>query len=179
MWVGGQHQNPAAALAPGKTRYALCKRLGGPQGSVCTCMEDLAPPPGLDPRTVQACSKSLYRLSYLTTTVKQLLFYIMIQGYQKESVHLMNCTAIFRCIETFWSFCITHWKTSVRPPPPPFCSENKTCSFYEPFEHLNTTHYSLLLPETALNSKSLVCPFAATKPQSFQLNGLEWLSWIG
>jgi hypothetical protein len=31
MWVGGQRHAPAA-LPPGKTRYPLYRRLGGPQG---------------------------------------------------------------------------------------------------------------------------------------------------
>ena len=31
MWVGGQRHAPAA-LTPGKTRYSLYRRMGGPQG---------------------------------------------------------------------------------------------------------------------------------------------------
>ena len=52
MGVGGQH-HAQAALPPGKTRYPLYRRLGGPQrqsGQV----EKISPPPGFDPRTVQS-----------------------------------------------------------------------------------------------------------------------------
>ena len=49
--VGGQHHAPAA-LPPGKTRYPLYKRLGGPQ---CRSgrVRKISPQPGFDPRTVQ------------------------------------------------------------------------------------------------------------------------------
>ena len=40
-WVSGQHHAPAA-LPPGKTRYPLYRRLGGPQGRSFTGAENLA-----------------------------------------------------------------------------------------------------------------------------------------
>ena len=49
--VGGQHHAPAA-LPPGKTRYPLYRRLGGPQGQSGR-VRKISPPPGFDPRTVQ------------------------------------------------------------------------------------------------------------------------------
>ena len=51
MGVGGQHHAPAA-LPPGKTRYPLYRRLGGPQGRSGR-VRKISPPPGFDPRTVQ------------------------------------------------------------------------------------------------------------------------------
>jgi hypothetical protein len=48
MWVSGQRHGPAA-LTPGKTRYPLYKRLGGPQGRAGQSF----PPPEFDPRIVQ------------------------------------------------------------------------------------------------------------------------------
>ena len=53
MGVGGQHQTPAA-LPPGKTRYPLYRRLGGPQGRSGRVRKISPPPPGFDPRTVQS-----------------------------------------------------------------------------------------------------------------------------
>jgi hypothetical protein len=50
MGVGGQSHVPAA-LPPGMTRYALYRRLGGPQGRSGRVLKIL-PPPGFDPRTV-------------------------------------------------------------------------------------------------------------------------------
>ena len=49
--VGGQHHAPAA-LPPGKTRYPLYRRLGGPQGWSGR-VRKISPLPGFDPRAVQ------------------------------------------------------------------------------------------------------------------------------
>jgi hypothetical protein len=48
----GSASRPGRSLPPGKTRYQLYRRLGGPQdrsGQV----RNISPPPGFDPRTVQ------------------------------------------------------------------------------------------------------------------------------
>jgi hypothetical protein len=63
--VGGQRYAPAT-LRPGKTRYPLYRRLGGPQGrSERVWKISLPPPPptGFDPRTFQPVA-TLYRPSY-------------------------------------------------------------------------------------------------------------------
>ena len=49
--VGGQ-RHATAALPPGKTRYLLYRRLGGPQDRSGR-VRKIFPPPGYDPRTVQ------------------------------------------------------------------------------------------------------------------------------
>ena len=51
MGVGGQ-RHALAALPPGKTRYPLYRRLGGPQGRSGR-VRKFSPPSGFDPRTVQ------------------------------------------------------------------------------------------------------------------------------
>jgi len=51
MGVGGQRHAPAA-LTPGKTRYPLYRRLGGPQ-SRSGQMRKISLPAGFDPRTVK------------------------------------------------------------------------------------------------------------------------------
>ena len=43
---------PGRSLLPGKTRYPLYRRLGGPQGRSGQ-VQKISPPPGFDPRTVQ------------------------------------------------------------------------------------------------------------------------------
>jgi hypothetical protein len=50
MGLGGQRHAPAA-LPPGKTRYPLYSRLGGPQGR-SGHVRKISPPPGFDPRIV-------------------------------------------------------------------------------------------------------------------------------
>ena len=49
----GSASRPGRSLPPGKIRYPLYRRLGCPQGRSKTGAENLAPPPGFDPRTVQ------------------------------------------------------------------------------------------------------------------------------
>ena len=49
--VGGQCQTPSA-LTPGKTRYPLYRRPGGPQGQSGQ-VRNISLPPEFDPRTVQ------------------------------------------------------------------------------------------------------------------------------
>ena len=51
MWVGGE-RHALADLPPGKIRYPLCRRLGGPQGR-SEQVRKILPPPRFDPRTVQ------------------------------------------------------------------------------------------------------------------------------
>ena len=51
MRVGGQRHAPAA-LPPGKTRYPMYRRLGGLQGRAVG-VQNIWPPLGFDPRTVQ------------------------------------------------------------------------------------------------------------------------------
>ena len=51
MGVGGQ-RHASAALPPGKTRYPLYRRLGGPQGRPGE-VRKTSPSPGFDPWTVR------------------------------------------------------------------------------------------------------------------------------
>jgi hypothetical protein len=55
MGVGGQHHAPAA-LPPGKTRYLLYRRLGGPKGKSGR-VRKISLPPGFDPGTVQPIAR--------------------------------------------------------------------------------------------------------------------------
>ena len=48
----GSASRPRRSLPPGKTRYPLYRRLGGPQGRSGQVRKTL-PPPGFDPLTVQ------------------------------------------------------------------------------------------------------------------------------
>ena len=48
----GSASRPGRSLPPGKTRYPLYRRLGGPQGRSGQ-VPKISPPPGFDPRAVQ------------------------------------------------------------------------------------------------------------------------------
>ena len=48
----GSASRPGRSLLPGKTRYTLYRRLGGPQGR-SGHVRKISPQPGFDPRTVQ------------------------------------------------------------------------------------------------------------------------------
>ena len=50
---------PDRSLPPGKTRYPLYRRLGGPQGR-SGHVRKISPPPGFDHRTVQPVAASRY-----------------------------------------------------------------------------------------------------------------------
>ena len=60
--MGGQHHAPAAS-PPGKTRYPLYRRLGGPQGWSGR-VRKISPHTGIRSPDRPARSESLYRLSY-------------------------------------------------------------------------------------------------------------------
>ena len=53
----GSASRPGRSLPPGKTRYQLYRRLGGPQGRSGQVRE-ISPPLGFDPRTVQPVASS-------------------------------------------------------------------------------------------------------------------------
>ena len=62
----GTRKKPLFIL--GKDPVPIVQKAGWPPGPVWTGAENLAPPPGLDPRTVQPVAQSLYRLSYRAHT---------------------------------------------------------------------------------------------------------------
>ena len=61
--VRGQRHAPAALYPPGKTRYLLYRRLGGPQGRSGQ-VRKISPPTGIRSTDRPARSQSLHLLSY-------------------------------------------------------------------------------------------------------------------
>jgi len=59
----GSKSRPGRSLPPGKTRYPLYRRLGGPQGRSGQ-VRKISPPTEIRSPDRPARSKSLYRLSY-------------------------------------------------------------------------------------------------------------------
>ena len=62
-WGEGSASRPGRSLAPGKTRYPLYRRMGGPQGR-CGQVRKISPPLGFDHRNVQPVA-SRYTEGYL------------------------------------------------------------------------------------------------------------------
>jgi hypothetical protein len=74
MGVGSQRHVPAA-LPPGKTRYPLYRRLGGPQGQSGR-VRKISPSPGFGPRAVQpSIVYYLYSVFCVLFVCKCVLFY--------------------------------------------------------------------------------------------------------
>jgi hypothetical protein len=88
MGVGGQRHTPTALL-PGKTRYPLYRRLGGPQGRYERVLK-ISPPPGFDPQTVQTVASRYtdWAIPALNTDVSSALL-----GQLKVFVGCMYATA--------------------------------------------------------------------------------------
>jgi hypothetical protein len=81
----GSASRPGRSLPPGKTRYLLYRRLGGPQ-SRSGQMRKISPPPGFDLRTVQPLAS---RYTNYTTwpTYRQVIF---IKGCNMKIVLVYN-----------------------------------------------------------------------------------------
>jgi hypothetical protein len=91
---------PGSTLPPGKTRYPLYRRLGGPQGRSGRARK-ISPPPGFDPRTVQPVSRSLYRLSQPAHRLIRIYAYLqLVFVTEKEN----------SCLSYLWeSGCLSVW----------------------------------------------------------------------
>ena len=64
----GSASRPGRSLPPGKTRYPLYRRLGGPQGRFWTGAENLAST-GIRSPDLPARSQSLYRLRFTVHSI--------------------------------------------------------------------------------------------------------------
>ena len=87
--VRGQRHAPAALSPPGKTRYPLYRRLGGPQGRSGQVRKISLPPPGFDPRTVQPVA-SRYT-EYATRPIKP----------KFSGLHFLFCLLMFVTASSF------------------------------------------------------------------------------
>ena len=65
----GSVSRPGRSIPPGKTRYPLYRRLGGPQGRSGQ-VRKISPPTGIRSPDRPACSQSLYRLRYLAHIIR-------------------------------------------------------------------------------------------------------------
>ena len=77
----GSASRPDRSLPPGKTRYPLYRRLGGPQGRSGQVRKISPPPKGFNPRTVQPVA-SRYTINLITC--------IKIHCALLESIYVLN-----------------------------------------------------------------------------------------
>jgi hypothetical protein len=97
MGVGGQYHTPAA-LPPGKTRYPLCRGLGGPQ-SQSRRVWKISSQSGFDPRTVQpvACRYTDWSIVAHCATSTVIKAHV-----NKESKYIMHSTKWPNGVNTDW-----------------------------------------------------------------------------
>ena len=86
----GFMSRPGRSLPPGKTRYPLYRRLGGPQGRAGQ-VQKISSPPGFDPRTVQpVASRYTDYVSRPTTQYITSQILLTIMFYDLNTVLLYN-----------------------------------------------------------------------------------------
>ena len=112
--VVGQRHAPAA-LPPGKTRYPLYKKLGGPQGRGGR-VQKISIPPGFDPRTVQPVASRCtdWAVSALPWVLDLLMFDILLQCH---SVGCNLLTVTSNCIATPLAAICWQWHLTAMPLP--------------------------------------------------------------
>ena len=79
----GSASRPSRSLSPGKTRYPLYRRLGGPQdrsGQV----RKISPPPGYDPRTIQPAASRYTDVTRPTSALKMHIYSV----YRHTLLHI-------------------------------------------------------------------------------------------
>ena len=72
----GSASRPVSSLPPGKTRYPLYRRLGGPQGRSGQ-VRKISPSPGFDPRTVQSVASRYTDYANRPTVVDYCSIYLL------------------------------------------------------------------------------------------------------
>jgi len=94
--VGGEGSasRPGRFLPPGKTRYPLYRRLGGPQGRSGQ-VRKISSPPWFDPRTVQPVASIATVWGHVNVKVKSLA-----TGPHKLYVHSFCCTVALQSTVT-------------------------------------------------------------------------------
>ena len=85
--VRGQRPRTGRILPPGKTRYPLYRRLGGPQGRSGQ-VRKISHPPGFDPRTLHHVGSRYTDYATRPTTLQLTIRKCL------QSVELMRCTGI-------------------------------------------------------------------------------------
>jgi hypothetical protein len=84
---------PGHNLPPGKTRYPLYRRVGGPQGQ-CAQVRKISPPTGIRSLDPPARRQSLYQLRYSAHKSVHLVGFITKKFVTMQNGHMLRCTVI-------------------------------------------------------------------------------------
>jgi len=87
----GSASRPGRSLPPGKTRYPLHRRLGGPQGRSGQ-VRKISPPTGIRSPEPSARSQSLYLLRYPPHRIRCTLYKIMCPTKSMEPHDYRKCS---------------------------------------------------------------------------------------
>ena len=99
-WVGSVMPRPL--FTPRKTRYPLCRRLGGPQGRSWQ-VRKISPPPEFDPRTVQPIASRLLVYKQLVfRTVLLSVGYVQWLNCAECLIHSLSHRYPSKCILTYY-----------------------------------------------------------------------------
>ena len=105
----GVSVRPGCSLPPGKTRYPLYRRLGGPQGRSGQ-VQKILPPPGFDPQTVQPVAGRYTDWVTLPTNLPLLVCYYSLDlSYLFiNNVRVSTCIEFLKKVTEFVIFNIWH-----------------------------------------------------------------------
>ena len=95
----GSASRPGRSLPPGKTRYPLYRRLGGPQGRSGQ-VRKISPPPGFDSRTVQPVASRYTDWATRPTLPTWMIKYSMFSTTSRHDTVLRNVYVSARVCRT-------------------------------------------------------------------------------
>ena len=88
----GSASRPSRSLPPGKDPVPIVQQAGWAPGPVWTGAENLTPPPGFDPWTIQPLASRYTDYATLPTTYDNLLNYNFKRSFKPHVTGLVNVT---------------------------------------------------------------------------------------
>ena len=166
----GVSVTPRPLFTPGKTRYPLYRRLGGPQGRTGQ-VRKISPPSGFDPRTVQPVASRYTdyatRSTYMyKTEAKGMLECNSVQTWHKK-VQFVPSDAMDREVSE-----VRSWQSTaalLKPINPLNAELNLICHLLALLE----AHHILHVSRIRVNNRSSYCWLKSDKP-ILRLNNSQW-----
>ena len=108
----GSASRPGRSLPPGKTRYPLYRRLGGPQGWSGQ-VRTISPPPGFDPRTVQSVASRYTDDATRSTWIRRQNFISHSACTCMRKPLYFQCVALASCAANSAKFQAMHFRIPI------------------------------------------------------------------